>query len=486
MSSKLGEIIKLAREAKSIEGGKAWSQDKLAEEVRVTKQYISGIETGKRSPGLSLLIDLYDKLVGIESEGPENPMSLWLLAYLEGLIAAETLPDDRKEFTRAVIAKAVADLNQPRTTQRSGLGRTLEHFPYLPEKLTIVCGDRRELRPENRGDIFAHSVSIIDLTFLSKLRLPRNVSIRSDKPFVVMERKYLEAEFGNTNLLIIGSPAVNFAARLVNNYSVFRFNLPQKLKQEEELMRTLKEPSDWEPQLLPLRALKDKKKLDVFWQLAQRQEDLELAISENDADQPARKELAHRLYRGSNTSASDEIDDMSQLGRLVQQFLKGDNAKSLLNAFRAPGLIDFADGTVHGTSTRTNNDFGLISLARNPFDTSGDYVCVMVAGIHGPGTAHALKALAEDDFRDHPLGGIIEVEIDELKNWPDRIQAATWQWQTRPYTTDKLLTNLRNALQQRSYKFENLTDAEVSGCIAFIEHIANLRNSKDNKMQATA
>jgi hypothetical protein len=161
-----------------------------------------------------------------------------------------------------------------------------------------------------------------------------------------------------------------------------------------------------------------------------------------------------------------------------------------MNEFRAPGLIDLSDATLHARATRPDNDFALISLAPNPFSTAKnhDYVCIMVAGIHGPGTAHALRALAEDDFRDHPFGGIIEVEIDQFEDWPTRFQNASWRWQTKKYDSQKLLTNLKNALTQpnhlRARVFENLTEAEIVDCIHFVERISkNQESPQDRKIR---
>ena len=90
-----------------------------------------------------------------------------------------------------------------------------------------------------------------------------------------------------------------------------------------------------------------------------------------------------------------------------------------MNRFRKPGLVDPADWRIHGTVTKPHNDFGLISLAPNPFADSTDYVCIIVAGIHGPGTAQAVRALADaKNFRDHPFGGVFEVTLDQFQDWP--------------------------------------------------------------------
>lgn len=481
---KIGEVIKLAREAKKTDAGKAWTQDRLAEAVGVSKQWISGIETGKKDASLSLLVNLHETLVGTgDQESSGVLLSTWLLAWLEKQVQDESLTTEQKETTQKVIEKAVAHLIQPLMSHKPSPQRSLEHFPYPSEPLTIVCGDRRELNPKTRGDIFAHSVSITDLTFLLRLGLPKNVTIRSDKLFVLMGREYLEREFGKTNLLVIGSPAVNFAARVINNYSVFRFNFPQWLKAKEEQLRTLKEPEDWEKQLLSLKKLNDRQNLEVFWQLAQHPDEVEFAARESDPspeDQRLRGDLVKRILRKANITA-DDIEQVRQLARVLKKVLDGETAKSLMNQFRIPGLMDFSDVTLHAMSTKGEMDFALISLAPNPFSATPNYVCVMVAGIHGPGTAHALRALAEDDFHEHPFGGIIEVELDQFDDWPTRFQHASWRWQTKKYDADKLLANLRSALEQsrdaRPRVFKHLTDAEIKECVSFVEHIAEVSAS---------
>jgi transcriptional regulator with XRE-family HTH domain len=480
MVERLEDLIRIAREARKTESGKPWSQERLAEAAAISKQWVSSIETGKKVPSLSLLINIYEQLVRQHDSETEESLAVWLLSWLDRLVQDEVSDESSKQAAKQTIDKAVSLLSQPVGGEAHSPCRLLEYFPFSSAPLTIVCGDRRELNPKTRGDVFAYSVSITDLTFLLKLGLGSDVTIKSDKLFVLMGKEYLEHEFGKTNLLVIGSPAVNFAARVINNYSVFRFNLPSWLKEKEEIIRTLKEPDHWDPDLPSLKELNELKNLNPFWQLAQNREDAELAASEkasSEETQEARRKLVKRLLNKTNLSDAD-VEHVSQLARMLNRILDGSTAKSMMNNFRMPGLIDFPDSAVQVTSTRIDKDFALISLAPNPFASSPDYVCIFVAGIHGPGTTHALRALAEDDFRDHPFGGIIEVEIDLFNtNWPARFHDASWRWQTKPYTADKLLMNLKNALdlnEGRTRKFGNLTDQEIQNCIKFVQHIARV------------
>src|SRR5205823_4897401 len=96
----------------------------------------------------------------------------------------------------------------------------------------------------------------------------------------------------------------------------------------------------------------------------------------------------------------------------------------------------------------------------------------------GPGTAHAVRTLAtdRDELRKRPFGGIIEVRIDQSKDWPSRFEQSKVIWQTGPYTPDVLVNNMRRSLAtwppQRGSAFENFTKQELEESINFVEHIA--------------
>jgi len=485
--SHIGELIKSAREARKTEkGAGTWTQQEVAKAVGATKQYLSRVERGADAPSLRLLLNLHEILVATDDHDSDI-LIVWLLKLLESHVRMENVRGVTKEKVQSAIDKAVTKFQ---LQSKPGLQLSLEHFPYAFQPLTVICGDRREVTPKTRGDIFADSISITDLTFLPMLGLPKETTVRSDKFFVLLDEAYLQREFGNTNLLVIGSPAVNFAARVINNHSLFRFNLPPWLRRTEEIIRTLREPEDSTNLPISLKELNDRQTLGQFWQIAQHPERELLATNgDNSLDrETVPDELVMRLM-GKTKMKREEIERVRQLATLAQYLLGGDTTKSLMNNFRSAGLMDFADATLHGTSPRDDNDFGLISIARNPFATSGDYVCVMVAGIHGPGTAHALRALADGDFREHSLGGIIEVELDLYSNnWPTKFQKANWKWQTKAYDANKILRNLRNALgevRKDGGVFEHLTDAEIEECMSFVEQITHPPETPDQMSMAS-
>lgn len=455
----LGELIKQAREARKASTGKALTQEELGDIINVSKQWISSVERGKRLPSLALLVQLHEILVGVNDPNSQGSLGVWLLSWLEKQVQGDISSEDRRRTIQEVIENAAGSI-QPVTSFRQNLRPTLENFPDAFQPLTIVCGDRRESEPKTRGDIFANSVSTSDLTFLLNLGLPSNVIIRSDKPFVFMGEDFLQREFGNTNLLVIGSPAVNLAARIINNQSVFRFNLPQWLKEKDSQIRKSKEPTNPD--------------LEAFWHLAQSPADTKVALDSSPANNHRREELIKRLLQKARITSTD-ADRVAHLATIVNQILESMTAESLIAAFSRGGLVDFSEAAIHGMSFRQDNDFALISLAPNPFARSPDFMSIMVAGIHGPGTAHALKALAEDDFHEHPFGGIIEVELDTVADWPSRFQQASWRWQTKGYSAGELLAQLNSILAQPDdtmpREYERLTDTEINDCIRFVEYI---------------
>lgn len=424
------------------------TQEQLADQVESTKQWLSRIERGDKPGSIELAISLYNTLDANQPEG--TPLIGWLLAWLAASAQHEGKLSDEQ---MATLDRSVADILR-RTMRvvaqpRPSIPRSLVDFPHAFYPLTIICGDRRETSPRTRGDMFAYSLAITDLTYLAQLGLDQSVPIRSDKLFMVMDETYLRQEFAQTNLLIIGSPAVNFAARMINNTAVFRFELGP-------------ETAGWQHYVASRQPPKDRNYLQIFWEMAQGPKPVDIT--------PYRD----LLVRDKPIPLQDLID----LAALVDKLLGRSGPKELMNAFRKPGIIDLADDAVHAQTTRDDNDFAVISLARNPFAApESPYVSIMVGGIHGPGTAHALRALAHsaESFRDHPFGGVIEVQIDTYKDWPARFEQGSYTWQTRNYTPQDLLSRLQQAHEQiprqRSYAFSRIPEERLKECLALVKDL---------------
>ena len=123
------------------------------------------------------------------------------------LAAVDVLSPDESDVEEKAASETSTSENVLPSDRAPVGGRTLERFPDDFYPLMAVCGDRREDPPKTPGDLLAYSASTLDLMYFSELNLSREVRIVSDKMFAFLEDKDLRNEFGNTNLLVIGSPA---------------------------------------------------------------------------------------------------------------------------------------------------------------------------------------------------------------------------------------------------------------------------------------
>lgn len=287
-----------------------------------------------------------------------------------------------------------------------GQDKVLTNFPEAFYPIVVVVGDRREDPPKSMADLLAYSVSSVDVLFLQRLNLGR-VDILSDKVFVLEDLQTLRRKYNCTNLLVIGSPAVNLLARKINDSALFCFNISEeakrKLARQEEILDEIKF---------------DQESLQIY---------REILLGANSADKV--------LFKFKDRPGLDkELGDQCKglLRRYKNTGLK--RWKDLIHEFDRPGIKDPIDKTIHGRSPKPHLDYGLISIARNPFSSDDKHLTVYVAGVHGPGTAHCVKLLADKSaFQTHPYGGVVEIKIDIFKGWTERVYDAKINWQTASY-----------------------------------------------------
>ena len=179
--------------------------------------------------------------------------------------------------------------------------------------------------------------------------------------------------------------------------------------------------------------INDRKLREIFWDMASKWNG-SLEASGIDANQYL-EESERRIHPGQ----------IKELARKVGELLTIHTVKDVKASFHKYGFIDPIANREQGYFLRDDNDFGVISLCPNPYSDSGNYFCILAAGIHGPGTDMAVRVLAKDDFREHPLGGVVEVKLDLEARWSERFSTADWEWQTGSYTVnEELLGKLRN------------------------------------------
>jgi transcriptional regulator with XRE-family HTH domain len=450
----LGNLIRIARNAAG------QSQEAVATELGKRKQLISSAERGLHVPPLDLVIRLHEFLYRGSREERAASLGLWIARWIEARTARSAIgPEERATLREmlALVEGVVTPRHPARVETRPFI--SLEDFPTAFQPLTIITGDRRETSGPrlSLADLFAYSVSITDVTFLPLLpAMDPPPKIRSDKLAVVMHEDFLKAEFGRSNLLIIGSPAVNWDARMINRQSLFRFDIDAKWAEWDEALR--KRPE-----------LQDEQVLRYFWTIMQMREEAEEKARKLD-DRAVQEELNPRNSPETAQLLAEALDASHEV---LQEF----RLRYIMSKFRKTGILDPADGLIHGEVTRDNNDFGLISLAPNLFDPTGRYVAIIVAGIHGPGTTHALRLLLEEpaDFKDHPFGGVLEFVLPRFSDWSYRFQRVSWEWQTRSYDLNMLQERFTQAEAQdqrdRTESLKRYAPSEIAACSRFISRL---------------
>lgn len=424
-AERLGSLIKAAREAAGVRQGRRLSQEWLGEQCRPTRKYqrISQFEGGKAVPDVAGLVEIFDIL---HRDNETTPLDLsatlakWLTAWL-----STTKPNGSPAFTSLFdeALSLLASQAQQRPVEPASQPLTsLAQFPGA-DPLTIIMGDRREQRVTSAADCLIYSGSITDAMYLPCLdsALGRAL-IRSDKLLVRMPQEYLEdemPEIAERNLLIVGSPAVNWGARILNKGAIFPFRIDQEVVRQSEL-------------LLQDDRMQDEDFASTFWSLAQN-------ADENGVSLPPPQD-----------SREEEQRQLEAAADLARQVLNGSTVKAVMNKFRTLGVLDPADQENHGTSTHTANDFAVATLARNPYSKSNRYRAVICAGIHGPGTAAALRELLENPgaFSSRQLGAVLEVKLRTDLAWPNRFERAKVSPQTKEYTPKGVLQNIENALRR--------------------------------------
>jgi len=317
---------------------------------------------------------------------------------------------------------AIEKLRPDRAPLRQGHAfrdRSLLVFPDAFYPLTIISGDKREDSESriNRSDFGAVSASPAEARWIMKLGLREDTEFFTDKIFVLESAEELRQRFSGRNLLVIGSPASNHLARRIHLVDpipgwrkavpVFRFNVRQDSLQEIETLLKTLEPYNAK-------------------QLVGQQGDQET-------------------------------------GRRVKHWLKW---------FFTGGIIDPSyDLFLRGFALPLLADFGLISLARNPFSANDDVLAVLVSGFHMFGTAHAIRMLSDrTEFESHPYGGVLRVAIhgDGFGKRFDRSEA-TWDTDS-DYTRETLISGLRG-LAQACPPSITLAESEFAETLELLENL---------------
>ena len=356
------------------------SGTELAQLLGKSKPYVAQLRTGKRIPTDE------DVILLAQRYAPKQIKEWMLCAYLDRLEAKDFKNQALKSAGITSIKKL---LRQCPPTETIAGKRTLREFPEAFSPLSIITGDKRETRGMHigAGDFGVHMTTTADSRWIMSLGLDKDVIHYIDKDFVLLEEDALIRRFGERNLLVIGSPAVNHLSRRINRSSIFRFNINSDVDEGlEEIISTAKAKS------------KSKDELALFYQ--------------------------------------ESAEDLTKLMRYL--FVGG-----IVDPTYPKG--DYVTSTYHKMPGNTDLDFGVLSFGANPFyaakcEAEGrpndhKYVSIFAAGVHHPATAHAIRQLGSYGketgvFDQHPYGGVFRVELDLQQTFfSDRVRDGEFQWE---------------------------------------------------------
>jgi len=284
---------------------------------------------------------------------------------------------------------------------------SLLDFPHAFTPLTVVVGDKREDDPQNAGDLFAFSASTVDDRWLLSLGLPRETEKISDK--VVMTAAHDKAWLKK-----------HFSKQHILCIGSPASNLFSRMHNNSFLFRfaiTREADDKWQKTLREIAALGTHASLLSFRE-------------------------------------KHEVD-----------------LKQRMRLFKPPGFVDFNYQHLRlGMDLSFGKDFGVVSLGQNPYAEDEAYFAIVVAGVHHPGTAHAVRFLSEPShFAKHPFGGIIEVDVPandvetSRVSWHSKIELSKAYWHTvgtnkLEYTPESMLMELQRWRERLS---SLVTDVEL-------------------------
>jgi transcriptional regulator with XRE-family HTH domain len=458
--NELGELIRTARESNRHGGPGPRTQAELAEKTNRAAQQISQYERGAKLPTIEALVQINHALRGPEvTKSKATELAQWILAWVRDTVS-QTGKDPEPLLASALQLLAV----QADPTARSGKPWSdLADFPG-DDPLTIIVSDRREWSAKSAADCFIYSGSMVDTMYLPQLlkRYPGDAVIKSDKLLARMPDEYLRElpELAGSNLLVVGSPASNWGARMLNDGAIFPFKIDQKVVKRTK-------------NLLDDARMQDDAFASVFWKLARI-----ARRATGDSDDGLDEDTVRR-----SGLDSEEERHLPAAAELARTMLDQTTARAIMNQFRSFGILDPADQALHGTFMHSANDFAVVSLAANPYCPSGRYRAIICGGIHGPGTAGAMRALADPrkHFKEHPLGAVLEIRIRRDLDWPTRFERTAISLQTEPYDPHAILERFQSTLarpvDERSAFFQDWDDEQLANTTEFLRSV--LRTSAE-------
>jgi hypothetical protein len=331
--------------------------------------------------------------------------------------------------------------------------RTLENWPHaFAPPYYVVTGDRRERKREKRitpADFGVVSSSAAELRHIFRLGLPRDTQVVTDKMFILTPYDELCDRFAEATIICVGSPASNALSRILNRYSIHRYNLK---KDHYDLVEDF---------------IRD------AW-----------VVGTDDRERHAGpREVPHPDFFVAPAPVPIERFNGPALEEFIDR--KKDELSWMKHSTFAGGFIDPATALrIRGLEIPPDGDFGIITLSQNPFRKTNDgkHPAVLISGYHLPGTYYGLHPSIWEDpstfFAKHRLGGIIKVDLKPPTSHPrrfytfyERMENFSVDWDAN---SDYEIEDLFNGLEDMSRSgggICHLTKEEASRALDFVRKL---------------
>ena len=321
-----------------------------------------------------------------------------------------------------------------------GVGRTFRDFPEAFYPLEVVTGDKREERGFliDIADFGAYSASPADTRWIFNLGLAEDVVKHIDKNFLLLDEDRLVERFAKKNLLVIGSPASNHLARMVNDDIVFLQLQPPGRTITTEIERAKG----------MTKAQRSAYHVDLREQLGPRRRAL-FAGGICDPTHPPSYVAATYARIAANASSSTSARSTPLLLRPT------------------PSTSGFAGAKRRGNDTSTSPSGG-----RRP--SPGHGPCRPPPGPRlPPGPRPPRRRI----FDKHPYGGVLRVELDLNDKFSERTENAKCMWEDEVDDGRKPLVDQKAALLEELAKIaQHLREGRPTGLELSTEQASNARN----------
>lgn len=396
-------------------------------------KYFIKVSGGSATPDFDYLLEVVGAIKAkMGRELTPREVRRWLAAWLADYLRKYPKPPKagnghtkkaaaKRRAIASFVAESIAAAERWQRSLDAGRGVDRRHPPtlvrkdYILDNCVVIVGASVRLPPSSTEQFFRHNAQLSDLMYLPHLDLGREPLLLTDNMVIALSDADRKKLLGEKHLLVIGGPAVNVAARYLNNRSIFPFCMDEQKRHFDDVFDALKR----------LPSLRDSHAVELFYEML---------------GSPASEvELETEPFTGRNVEAVwKDVEEFRALFGLSDNTVYQDVLDWLtsVNSFFDPVGLRVV------RHSRQYPNLGVISLGKNHWADDPHYVCVTVAGLNPFGTVGALRALVYSKFKEHPCGGVLNAALPQDSSEYIRFTDANFDWVTDSYTLADLKARL--------------------------------------------